>query len=340
MFFEENEICDLIKCDKCKLKLDEPRILPCGFTICFNCVESIQMKGEIFDCILCKEEHHINPSKGLPINKTVLKMLSIKPVEFSRGKQVNLLKLSLIEIQNIINSIQFGLDSSVDKVKEHCLNLKSDVQLATEETIEQINQLNELFINKIDDYQDKCIHSFENNTSDQMHLQEFKNIINELESFKIEGLKYLKQIQIDDDVIIQKNEKALDYIRQAEEKKIKLENLIFNDQLVKFEANKTKLSNLTLGYLTVRNIDSFVLSYILTNKQVTELIKLCEFSADQKWKLIYRATQNGFEASKFHNKCDNKLNTFVIIKSTNGNVFGGYTEQSWVGEGTFNDICI
>ena len=32
-------------------------------------------------------------------------------------------------------------------------------------------------------------------------------------------------------------------------------------------------------------------------------------------------------------KCDNKPNTLVIIKSTNGNVFGGYTEQSWSGIG-------
>jgi hypothetical protein len=44
---------------------------------------------------------------------------------------------------------------------------------------------------------------------------------------------------------------------------------------------------------------------------------------------IYRASQDGFEAAKFHSKCDNKPNTLVIIKSTNGNVFGGYTEQIW-----------
>ena len=28
-------------------------------------------------------------------------------------------------------------------------------------------------------------------------------------------------------------------------------------------------------------------------------------------------------------KCDNKPNTLVIIQSTNGNVFGAYTEKSW-----------
>jgi len=44
---------------------------------------------------------------------------------------------------------------------------------------------------------------------------------------------------------------------------------------------------------------------------------------------IYRASRDGFETANFHAKCDNKPNTLIIIKSANGNVFGGYTKQSW-----------
>jgi hypothetical protein len=43
--------------------------------------------------------------------------------------------------------------------------------------------------------------------------------------------------------------------------------------------------------------------------------------------LIYRASQDGFEANDFHSKCDQKPNTLMIIKSEHGNIFGGYTEQ-------------
>jgi len=45
--------------------------------------------------------------------------------------------------------------------------------------------------------------------------------------------------------------------------------------------------------------------------------------------LIYRASQDGFEASSFHAKCDKQPNTLIIIKSEHGNIFGGYTEQDW-----------
>jgi BTB/POZ domain-containing protein KCTD9 len=64
-------------------------------------------------------------------------------------------------------------------------------------------------------------------------------------------------------------------------------------------------------------------------KEINELMTLCEFPVDQKWRLIYKGSKDGFKASDFHSKCDNKPNTLVVIKSSNGNVFGGYTEQSW-----------
>jgi hypothetical protein len=71
-------------------------------------------------------------------------------------------------------------------------------------------------------------------------------------------------------------------------------------------------------------------STILTNEnQIRDLISLCEFQIDQKWNLIYRASQDGFKASEFHFKCNHIPNTLVIIRSKNGNVFGGYTEKSW-----------
>ncbi len=62
---------------------------------------------------------------------------------------------------------------------------------------------------------------------------------------------------------------------------------------------------------------------------MTELMSLCKFSLNQKWKLIYKATRDGFGSADFHSKCDSYQNSLVIIKSTKGNVFGGYTEQNW-----------
>ncbi|KAF0973189.1 hypothetical protein FDP41_008396 [Naegleria fowleri] len=46
-------------------------------------------------------------------------------------------------------------------------------------------------------------------------------------------------------------------------------------------------------------------------------------------KLLFRASQDGFNASQFHSKCDNKGPTVTIIKTFNNCIFGGYTPLSW-----------
>jgi hypothetical protein len=58
-------------------------------------------------------------------------------------------------------------------------------------------------------------------------------------------------------------------------------------------------------------------------------MKLCEFDVYQEWKLLYRASVDGFSRKIFHKKCDNKPPTLVIIKSINGNIFGGFTTALW-----------
>ena len=63
---------------------------------------------------------------------------------------------------------------------------------------------------------------------------------------------------------------------------------------------------------------------------------LKEWAGDWKWKLIYRASEHGYSAKSFHKYCDNvKGPTLVIIKSSEGYIFGGYTTQSWSGEGIY-----
>jgi len=47
--------------------------------------------------------------------------------------------------------------------------------------------------------------------------------------------------------------------------------------------------------------------------------------------LLYRSSRDGLTAQDFHNKCDNKGRTIVIIQTTEGGVIGGYTNTAWKG---------
>jgi len=72
----------------------------------------------------------------------IIEILSSKPNKVSRGKVFDSSIKLLDEIQKKYNFIKLGIKNSSDFVNENCFNLKSNVQLATEEVILQINWTN------------------------------------------------------------------------------------------------------------------------------------------------------------------------------------------------------
>ena len=57
----------------------------------------------------------------------------------------------------------------------------------------------------------------------------------------------------------------------------------------------------------------------------TELLK----NKKIKYKLLYRGTRDGMNASSFHQKCNYIPNTVSIAQTTKGFKFGGYAEKAW-----------
>ena len=54
-------------------------------------------------------------------------------------------------------------------------------------------------------------------------------------------------------------------------------------------------------------------------------------------RLIYKATVDSDRAEIFHQKCDSAQRTLVLIETINERRFGGYTTQSWEGNGIDKD---
>ena len=77
-------------------------------------------------------------------------------------------------------------------------------------------------------------------------------------------------------------------------------------------------------------------SAILSKVELYRLYNLCEFREFTKWKLLYRASVDGFKAVDFHAKCDDVPNTLTVVKSLNNFVFGGFTSQTWTNKATIH----
>lgn len=53
------------------------------------------------------------------------------------------------------------------------------------------------------------------------------------------------------------------------------------------------------------------------------------FNGDIKYNLIYRATRDGSKTEDFNKNCNGKNNQLIILKTTKGIIFGGYTERGF-----------
>ncbi len=323
MFYRRDDLNNKLKCLKCNQRLDEPRNLPCGETICANCSVSIEVNNKKFKCLICDEDH-LMPDKGLPISKILSEIIALRSEDVYRGKEVENLKKLLNEIQEGVNKFSFGINNGVDRIKEVCLDLKNKVQLKTEEAIEQLNEHNEKMITEIEEFERVCIKS---NQTNEKANNEFKKTKQELEEFNMKWNEYLKQTFISDEDVSEAIARASELVMKAKQDLVKLDEFIFNGGEIKFEKNENKLDRTVLGSLVKQQF--ICESAILSGRQMTELMSLCKFWLNQKWKLIYKATRDGFGTADFHSKCDSYQNTLMIIKSTNKNVFGGYTEQDW-----------
>ena len=173
-------------------------------------------------------------------------------------------------------------------------------------TLQLFNNLTEFFNNKL----------FDAEINQEEIILKMENIIAEF-SLKIP----LKQNKLDENT-----QKLLDLIKELKEENDELKKILKSqeenyNQIIKRLENdiqiiKTKIS---------QNNEIF-----LMNEEEKNLISnWIEENSKKEFKLIFKSSLNDDLIKTFHEKCDNKNNTLIIIKSSNGKKFGGYNPLLW-----------
>ena len=74
----------------------------------------------------------------------------------------------------------------------------------------------------------------------------------------------------------------------------------------------------------------------IVNQQYDAILR--KWIANYKWELLYRASEHEYSVESFHEYCDDKGPTLIVIKSSGGWIFGGYTTQSWSGRCMYYEL--
>ena len=135
------------------------------------------------------------------------------------------------------------------------------------------------------------------------------NIKDEKENIK--NLYSIIKNLIDKNKILENNQGKLEERVKNLENEIKtLKNIIES----KKEDKIINLNSLIIGNNDEYNI--YIKKWIDSNSKI-------------KAELLYRLSTNGNEYTKFHELCDNKCNTLLLVKLADGNILGGFTTQNW-----------
>jgi len=269
MFYEQTKIDEFLLCSYCHEKFDEPRILPCGKSVCNNCLiiisKTIDKKDNSFKCSVCQESHR---NAGFPVNEPLKQILKILPDEVYRCDLVEKFKANLNELNDKKMHLEKLLATAVDQVKEHCLELRLDVDLTTELAIEEINKQRdsiikdikthrETIIKEIDDYEAKTVGLIE---TEENTRNVFKDSIKSFTEFFQKWKSYLSKVKIDDNEVAEKNSEALKLIQNAEKEKRKLNSFIFNKKKILFDKKQNAVEKGNIGLVKFKSVGNFDLN--------------------------------------------------------------------------------
>lgn len=271
MYFSANDIIENLKCPICDFLFErkrEPRVLPCGNCVCSKCLAFIRNQkntyASIFRCVLCKKIHQI-PKNGFSSCKPLIKILYTKPNKLQLLEE-NDIKYTMNLIENKIKTCDFKLKHGQELIKEHCDELRKEVESSIKIKQKEILNLGKNLIKKIDNYESESIQSY-NTSKSNIKIDAINDI----------KLNYQK-LDLKENEIINKL-KDIKNLIDLEEFKIK--KLIFSNKLNYFDKSKNKIDGNFLGELkTVSNYDSIdfkLLNSIDLNSCFLNKLKFCDF---------------------------------------------------------------
>ena len=156
-------------------------------------------------------------------------------------------------------------------------------------------------------------------------IDTFINLIKEQKEINDKLKNEIQKIKNENDVKVKELEKKLNQKDQIiNELKSEINNIKnnFNNFTNVFNYNNESYNNFK------KIIDSQIIRYdelsIIDEGLMTKFTKKVK-----KYELLFRATRDGFQAKKFHEKCDGKSYTVTFVVTSIGRRFGGFTDQTW-----------
>jgi hypothetical protein len=240
---------DILNCGICKNKIQDPRLLPCGESVCSKCTVNMNR------CHHCDKAHE-TPNEGFPKVIALQKLLKLKDKEILGAKYLAELKTLLDSINSKKQAIETILESGDGIIRDHCDKVRNEAQLSVEQAYLKLDEIHKDFLHHIDQHEKQCQESFK---FIQKNTSEFELVFDVTNKFNSDSNKLLKhsQTQIDETDLPSYLHKAHYILTSLNEVKDNLERKMFNECLLKFDKNNFNSSS--IGKIVRHHVDLYFL---------------------------------------------------------------------------------
>jgi len=331
----------------------------CNKDICFNCSEN-HFKHEIFYYSKCLpsakdvregnkilsemkrelEKFKQNTKDAIKICES---LIYIKELILNSLKSIDLDNLNFYSIMNYRNILKLKfklLEKQYETINpmyeinsKILLKIKNDIELEQKEAFQGKLEIN----NVLSEYGKNQININNKVPNSSQSIRFFPEKFYESGKNKIEKM---------DKTVNKSNKKAFGSKPSKSKKKSVDEIYLYNNRDInkKKEDNvelksdknnmivKIDLNGLNENINQFSFISDFEKSMIIDNQDITFIINTISSKVKKNVKklyLCYRATSDGDKANSFHEKCDRLKNIVILISTSNGKKFGGFSSESW-----------
>ena len=250
MYYDEKEIIEHLKCPYCQSLLDDPRILPCGASICNDCSVFLAKKALAINCKICSFTHEM-PETGFTKNQNLAKLVELKPYEISRGKTVTNFKSTLDKLANLSRSVHTNLINGTQKLRDTCNSDKIDIQLARQLAHTKVDIYCDEFLEQIQAFEKENMAKYKPN---DLETTEYAEFIRDTDLFGAKWSEYLKSHKIDKCELRQALVEGNDRVSTLKRKASELEYRKFGAKQMRFDDKVESLLPSSVGVIKCQNV--------------------------------------------------------------------------------------
>jgi hypothetical protein len=254
MYLFVEDIESLLKCPGCEKTFEVPKLLPCGNKICQVCENEMKLivnQPKQVKCMICKEKH-VKPNGGFPVDVSLQKLISLKPVEIYRGEVHKKAQSTINKLNQSLGELNENLKNSNNKLNSYCDVLRTDINTHVDHKIGLLETYRQDLLMRINEYESKC----QANIVDMN--DEFKLFVECYRDCSIktrEWQEFIKGPCLSDTDIANLIETAEAFTQKVETSITDLENHLFDNMKVTFVETDRELQVEDIGKLVVVSIN-------------------------------------------------------------------------------------